>query len=1250
MKQDITVRELTDILLMAAASIEAQKLADGVEEKFVGKLIGVTYGWGAPETSNQKNAPAVDLRFRAQKVVVQVTKDRKRAKIMRTLQRCEDHLSAEEYERIVMFYSGKRAYEGRQKGILKLKDGKWTIRVPEDIWTYKDLVRHVEECPTRTKELLKVANAFVGSHGRGSKHGETIEVRNWHRSNKWVDRKEHRAIEEQLRQGGLVWIQGLVGTGKTVSVRMCLESVGAQSVRLYELKNLDQEEQRQAFEEATEATEKVIWLEDVTIGRTGREKRALGRLVERCQTERRCLVVTSHELPMHGGNFTGSGKGTCVELGNLSPDEIEARARKAGLGSNEGWFASAVASGGNPALVDSYFTDRETHDPLNAMLEGDAMRRLRSTMAREAVENLEADQCAILGMLVPETRGFTRSQAKQVTGVDVTGTALRPFTALEGKWLERLAGGKLRVSPLLADLYGMAVDEDGRRGAHERWAQIRMEEARKGTVDIDGIVRNSIAAESESKLNVVSYWILTITREEIPEWRKATFWLANRVDKLTEHWITQRGLLMLKLALLRLSLPSETEKRERLVADLANLVRRAEKEESNAGALAWLLTVCTFTRIEQWHEATSDVVWWTAGGHRAHQTCAEAIRPENTEGSMLAITPDTTVGQIALWGFFDDNTSIERLAGVMRDLGTLDESTRKSLLKPIEWEELSNGLDTDDIIEVAINKPWVALEGSHPSKVTDLIPWYERIRETVSGWRDERPRVYLSISISVLENEYAGRPGEAIRALEIPVEEEESKAKVLIARAKIEEEGKRWGNAAILRAEARMVNWEPRGIARMITRRADAITAWMAGEPLEAAGLFEDGHRTGMQAVESLQGIADSTSPKEDQPTEQMSDCLDRARALRLDALVARAVAGDLATAIVGVYNLGLELLGEPCSNGKVGNRLTRSIAHIGLWLKYLTEGWTHGEIDAGFGIHPGLASREDWDEDPRQWRVGRKNYYLAAAYHAALAQLAFQESEALLNDLEKSEHKIEGMELLVAHERKEQALRRYDPIGAIKYGRRVESLGLKLAQARGLTREVPRKTQQESSTQMKKEHVETLVIAAAIQETLDIQNHTNGEPAHEKTLTFYEGVKEESGKLDWVEALKAGASGFQKLKSHNSRALFRTLTAIERRKRLGREHSNRHETWRWAVQIWLYAEVNSARTVIDEALHEWLIHEGMWSPGKAHISVRRQQFAEHLLRLADSERGWKNDLAEGVVRQLREASQKVPELPKLGP
>ena len=1246
MKQEQRITKLKQILALAGVQIDMWPPDTAVEEGFVTGLIEAATGWVADKErkKGRPNQAAVDIFFPARGTVVQVTSEKGKRKVVHTIEMCEKHVDKREFNRIIMFYSGKEKWRGRGTEVVVNGIEHWKVRIPEDIWGYTRILERLASEPERTEETLKVARAFIGAL-QESERGETITINRMQMPNEWIARTNSQNIRRQLGTKVLAWIQGPIGSGKTVAARQLVKEYGVSEARLYELKNVGGKEWEKALKEAEGAKEELIWIEDLVIGTRMENQKAVSRVVDYCEREEKKLVVTSYEGPPSGGNVRVQERAAIWQLGPFTLGEVEERAKKEGFSKREAPLAMAASGGGNAMLIDRYFQDRGKVPGITALLEGAEAQRAKKEKENEVIDTLSHELCAVLAKLGMQTEGFTREEIRRVTGADVTGENLREWGKVEGRWVEKGMGGKFKVSPLLSRLAERALDEESKRRAHNEWLEVKIEDIGRKDVDVDNMLYNAVMGKNEGFIVRVCYWVTTANAADTDKWRRASTWLRGTMDDIVEPWISRDAMVMLKMALLRVTDGTQKERRRKVWKDMTELTGSIRSSAETRYQVETLLALCNLLRMDEWQNTLENIPEWAVKGRQAQIKTGGILNEEtNTESGK----GKPNIGQIMVAYTLAGLRRIEHLQTLLKQLGELTPEDRKGVTEKIEGVTGSD--ESEDPLEIAINAPWLDAQKMGKEKAVALIPEYWDMDKMVADWQDKKTRVYIRICISVLENEYQEDRSRARQALEIDNVPDDLRSRMLVARAKIEESENNWRPALALREQARLCEPKETNLQKMITRRADAICAWESGEFRKARKLFLEASNHGTQSAWGM-NVATGGWETETEAEAYAERMRIRSLALKLDSALAEAQAGGIEKAIEEMFEIARKLREKEATDNDDGNRLTRVLTHAALWVCEIGRGWTKAELQKPFGVVAGVASEEGWPEESKEWRIPRTDHYLAAAYNCALAQLELTQSETLADRLEEDPHEIEGIEILVSLKRRDLAMLRGDWTCAIAYAERAEQIANKKGLGLSLKSREKKESRGGENRTLTTGHASALLIAITLREALLYRYTSRGDETSELTVTrrAYEALKQYTGKVDWAEALLQVPNNPGEIYSDSGRAMFRTTTSLYRHHRTGAEHGTKYERWRWALQTWLFSEANPAREIIDSALHTWFEKEGMWKMTPGTSDMRRQAFAQRLYELMRRNRMWQRDVHSAVQKQLETATKRSAVLPQPG-
>ena len=1234
MEHERNVQEIRHQLVVVAEIVENGGVSTKMQEVFVADLLGKSRDWvaGQPVPNRQANEPGVDLKFPKEGTAVQVTKERSRRKVEETLAVCERHLDAKEYTKVVLFYTGRSGGK-KTRATVKSPTGTWTVRIPEDTWDYETIIDDVIQHPDKAKTVLTVVRDFVGRCGTALCLGEVRDIDSLQIPATSIERDVQGRIEEELRDNGEVWVYGPLGAGKTRVVEMALRKLfKGSTAKVYETKDLESDQVRSMVETATRADEEIIWVEDLETSGSATTRSRVRELAQRCREAEKKLVITSYDPPWAEWKGGKEGSGRAVRIGHANQGEIE-RLAKEGHGLEEGvpWPFSGVEEH-NTTLVDKFFVDITNSGPKDvwkAFVTGSERQRAQEGRAQQAVDALNPADLKALAALAVSGGEFTRTEAKKVTGLDVTGSEIRRFRALEGRWIERKAGDtvSLEVSALLAKLPGLGLDEHEREQVHRKWARVQVDRAWDGTVNLDQMILHALAGKSERELNLVSMWVLTTEPGQAQEWRSASLILRMRLEDCPRQWMSEVGFWLWRIAMLKLTHPNETYRRRKLIQSVSDSIESTQASGKEFALLLTLISGFTILNLEEWETIDLDITWWALQIDEAQR---QAEKIEKYDIGLQTSEAMATAGLLMFSSYLTIRADINTLVRVVGELDDKEEA-RKSLLR--EDTELESWLYT------AIHAPWLKAK-EDKEKLKALIPGYEAVTDKTAGWEDERVHVHARVAISVIENEYMASPTNALRALDMEPRTPEGYARLLVARAKVAEWRGNWKEAAKLRQVARALTWDQNPTSRRVTRREDAIAEARAGDYATATALFREASQ-----IASDEGRASASRALDN------THLPDLARALELDAAITQALNEEMGKAILTLDRLASDLLTNPAGQSKAGKRLTNMIGHVALWLNLRSEGWQAAEIDSQAGIVPGVASLEHWPEDSKVTpRIGAEDRYWAAKYLAAIALIRLNGSDRLARAVEGSRKFALAFETLMAYERRNLAIIQYDGQSLWRHAAELEGLLRQALENPGQeSLRAERRIEPESGLQPGAAQVEGILRTCAIRETLEGQSSDTGSEGLEKTRSLYEEGRKYCGRLGWLEAMLSATATLQDLQRREDILLYRTLNAIEKDTRMGGAQGTQYETWKWATILWLFSHSTDGGTLIREALASWLEVRRTWERPRGSREQTAQRLAALLWKMMKDNPSWGRDADDGAKAQLEAAAGKTAQLPKFG-
>lgn len=157
-KKDIYLKEVAESLALLSREVSilnAVNLYDIniIAEDFFPGLLNLIYGYQLKNVNHlEKNAPAVDLYDKINKIAVQVTSDNSSKKINHTIAEFNKNGFYKIYSRlIVLILTQKKKYKAEFH-----TDGKFVFDKTKDIWDVKDLMQDIKELDTN--QIKQISN------------------------------------------------------------------------------------------------------------------------------------------------------------------------------------------------------------------------------------------------------------------------------------------------------------------------------------------------------------------------------------------------------------------------------------------------------------------------------------------------------------------------------------------------------------------------------------------------------------------------------------------------------------------------------------------------------------------------------------------------------------------------------------------------------------------------------------------------------------------------------------------------------------------------------------------------------------------------------------------------------------------------------------------------------------------------------------------------------------------------------------
>lgn len=287
------------------------------------------------------------------------------------------------------------------------------------------------------------------------------------------------ATRAGLAASGAVFLVGGSGMGKTTAARVAAQSLGGTWLILSLVDRSAQETERLlevAIGKVAETTLTGLIVDDINEAEAQGVCRRLAQLISALRRrDALCIATAYRALSNRALDSCGVPPETILRVPEFDQGEVDQLVRDAGGNAAKyGRFVRVLSSGGHPQLAkaviasarrmgwDSLQVGIDTVNAIQGELDTER-RRLRSTL----MERLDVDDRRLLLRVSLLYGRFPRPLGRALG--DVAPTLVMPgelLNGLVGPWIDEVADGDLRVSPLLANAGAEDLSSDEQRVTH----------------------------------------------------------------------------------------------------------------------------------------------------------------------------------------------------------------------------------------------------------------------------------------------------------------------------------------------------------------------------------------------------------------------------------------------------------------------------------------------------------------------------------------------------------------------------------------------------------------------------------------------------------------------------------------------------------------------------------------------------------------------------------------------------------------
>ncbi|MDG2522141.1 hypothetical protein P7B02_11375 [Caulobacter segnis] len=655
------------------------------------------------------------------------------------------------------------------------------------------------------------------------------------------------AVGEVLRALGeesAAWIHGGTGTGKSLLVRLGCDAVGG-DWRIADLYNLEGRELEARLDELVGVTATNIFdgivLDDLNDHTNPSVERGLARLIAALRRRDRRIVITSYTRPSaRVRDAMGLRADSEVLIGHLSVAEVAQLVADAD-GDPDLWTRKIyLASGpGHPQLVQALIADLRRRrwtaqggDDLTAMSIGDlALGDERDAARRRLIRAAAPDARNLINRLGLMMGRFDRSMAIELAALPPPiPDAGAHIDGLIGPWIDRLADGKLRLSPLLIGCGAVNLTQAEQSSVHSFVADRLTPEGGLDVTQVGVALVHALAAPSPSVLTKIALAILGTSINQLPS---LSTWLMPLRALKTDGPIFPADLVVSQLLrLAQLIVEAEApaggplgviwEAFERESA----AIEEKRREQLEVMALSKILMSKAFARdVPDWVTYLSRFASLMQSRPDLEALVAEykaggKDRPDNILGFMFM---NLAMGV----------PSVDALEHTFNLLDRLPAERRRDLLAGVN-------ADRDDRA-LLVSRAWVADNDKGTLDAAAAAGSYARMATMAETWKEPALAQQALIAQAVMYDEYLEHKSDALAVLKAAEEKFGSSVAISRARAKLFYRGRNHAQALEL-IESFIDDLQGDGVERAFVLREAGICAGELGRFSDARQWFEAAH------------------------------------------------------------------------------------------------------------------------------------------------------------------------------------------------------------------------------------------------------------------------------------------------------------------------------------------------------------------------------------------------------------------------
>ncbi|MBA4090099.1 MAG: hypothetical protein C0494_05835 [Sphingobium sp.] len=651
-------------------------------------------------------------------------------------------------------------------------------------------------------------------------------------------------LRATLSSGGVIWVHGATGLGKSSLAILAAEAMGGQW-HLLDLRGVLGPIARERLAAVriailTGADLGGVIIDDITPSHEGDIEASLRELALSLKQRGTSLIVTSNHPP--GQRLTralGLLEAGIYAAPSFEPSDAAALVVAYG-GDPEKWSQFALlVGGGHPQLVDAaiaglarvQWPDNAKRAWAAAGMKNPDVEAEREAARRRLLAELSPDVLGFLARTVRIYGSFDRPLSSAVSAVDpVLGAPGLALDQLSGHWIERLSPARMRSSPLVAGLDTEMLDAATLKSIDKAIATHILT---RETVDadlIDTAFYHAWLAEEVRWITwLVQYIIQTSDEERVKLASLMPMFRGAQADPpfLTD-WPYPRMLLRLAQHLLESAIGNDehvAQSARRLVDRLDRLTLESEMRQSLVGIVLMKLLYDPhgYGRIPGWFDYV--------------QRFARIMREESQFSGAAEAVGAHGEADPARYVFVSHALHLPGLAALASLFDALD-----ALPRDARQTWLDAMYETSFVVGMVIDNVWLKESQREGFDAQGAAATFERLGVMANAWASERLAGRCFRAQALLLDEFCKDIGTAYAALERAAILLPGNFDIARERGKIAWRADDYPQAyTILRGlEDRLA--EVDGLDAAFALREAAISAAEIGKPLEAARLFEKAH------------------------------------------------------------------------------------------------------------------------------------------------------------------------------------------------------------------------------------------------------------------------------------------------------------------------------------------------------------------------------------------------------------------------